>query len=60
MTESGCEDCPENTYSGDNASECTPCPDGKIAANGSRTVEDCVHGKKLNKRLKQSHSITIQ
>ena len=35
MTESGCEQCPENTYSGYGASICTTCPSGKVSEAGS-------------------------
>ena len=35
MTETGCQQCKENTFSGDGASSCTSCPDGTISAAGS-------------------------
>ena len=41
MTESGCEQCPENTYSGDGASICTTCPYGKLSEAGSTSIDDC-------------------
>ena len=44
MTDSGCEKCPENTYSGDGASSCTPCPEEKISLRGSYSTDNC-HGK---------------
>ena len=47
MTESGCQQCGENTYSGDGASSCTSCPDGKLSAAGSTSEDDCGHGKYL-------------
>ena len=45
MTENGCQQCGENTYSGDGASSCTSCPDGKISAAGSTSEADCAYGK---------------
>ena len=44
MTESGCIQCEENTYSGDGASSCTSCPEGKASKAGSSSVEDCQYG----------------
>ena len=44
MTDTGCQQCEENTYSGAEASECTSCPDGKISAAGSTTEDDCQYG----------------
>ena len=41
MTESGCQLCGNNTYSGDGAESCTSCPDGKISAAGSTSEADC-------------------
>jgi hypothetical protein len=35
MTETGCKQCGENTFSGDRASSCTSCPDGMHSAAGS-------------------------
>ena len=35
MTETGCQRCKENTFSGDGASSCTSCPDRTISAAGS-------------------------
>ena len=45
MTENGCQQCGENTYSGAGASSCTSCPDGKISAAGSTSEADCAYGK---------------
>ena len=45
MTDSGCQQCEENTYSGDGASSCTSCPDGKLSAAGSTSEDDCSHGE---------------
>ena len=47
MTENGCQQCGENTYSGAGASECTSCPDNKISGAGSTSEADCEDGKKL-------------
>ena len=47
MTENGCQQCGENTYSGAGASECTDCPDNKISDAGSTSEADCEDGKKL-------------
>ncbi|KAL5246914.1 hypothetical protein ACHWQZ_G018950 [Mnemiopsis leidyi] len=41
MTESGCQQCEENTYSGPGAEACTSCPDGKVSAAGSTLIDDC-------------------
>ena len=49
MTENGCEQCKENTYSGAGASSCTSCPDGKISAAGSTSEADCEYGNDLGK-----------
>ena len=45
MTDSGCQQCGENTYSGAGASSCTSCPDGMISAAGSTSENDCEYGK---------------
>ena len=45
MTESGCQQCGENTFSGAGASSCTSCPDRKLSAAGSTSVADCSYGK---------------
>ena len=44
MTESGCQLCGNNTYSGDGAESCTSCPDGKISVAGSSSEADCRYG----------------
>ena len=44
MTESGCQQCGENTYSGAGASECTSCPDDKVSAAGSTSEDSCKYG----------------
>ncbi|KAL5260572.1 hypothetical protein ACHWQZ_G010652 [Mnemiopsis leidyi] len=43
MTETGCQQCGENTYSEDGASSCLSCPDGKVSNTGSTSVEDCYY-----------------
>ena len=45
MTENGCQQCGENTYSGDGASSCTSCPDDMISAAGSTSEADCEYGR---------------
>ena len=41
MTETGCKQCGENTFSEDGASSCTKCPDGKMSSVGSTSLDDC-------------------
>ena len=53
MTENGCEQCGENTYSGAGASSCTSCPDDMISAAGSTSEADCEYGNVL--RHKSCH-----
>ena len=48
MTEDGCVECAENTYSGDGASSCTACPAGKISSAGSTSRDDCSYGEFLD------------
>ena len=45
MTDTGCQQCGENTYSGAGASSCSNCPDGMISDAGSASVADCVYGE---------------
>ena len=45
MTVSGCQQCGENSFSGDGASSCTSCAEGKISAVGSTSEDDCDYGK---------------
>ena len=45
MTEEGCQQCEENTYSGAGASSCTSCPDDMISAAGSTSEADCYEGR---------------
>ena len=53
LTDGGCEQCPENTYSPDKAKSCTSCPDDKVSPAGSTSVADCEFGKVL--RIRSSH-----
>ena len=57
MTDSGCRQCGENNYSGDGASWCTSCPEGKVAAAGSASEDDCEYGKmELIDKTKFNHN----
>ena len=57
MTDSGCQQCGENSYSGDGASSCTSCPEGKVAAAGSASEDDCEYGKmELIDKTKFNHN----
>ena len=51
MTESGCQQCGVNTFSGPGASSCTSCPDDKIAPAGSTSEDDCYHGKIVKPKI---------
>ena len=44
MTDSGCQQCGENTFSEDGASSCTSCSDGTVSAAGSTSEDDCGYG----------------
>ena len=57
MTDSGCQQCGENSYSDDGASSCTSCPEGKVAAAGSASDDDCEYGKM--ELFDKSNSITM-
>ena len=61
MTDSGCQQCGENSYSGDGASSCTSCPEGKVSAAGSASEDDCEYGKTklIDKRKIQSQWWTL-
>ena len=45
MTDSGCQKCRDNTYSGAGASSCTSCPGDKISPAGSTSENDCYYGE---------------
>ena len=57
MTDSGCQQCGENSYSGDEASSCTSCPEGNVSAAGSASEDDCEYGKM--ELFDNSNSITM-
>ena len=42
MTDEGCRECPENTYSEAGASSCSPCPEGTASTPGARSEADCI------------------
>ena len=44
MTDTGCQKCEADTYSGDAATVCTPCSGGMTSAAGSTTEDDCQYG----------------
>ncbi|KAL5265386.1 hypothetical protein ACHWQZ_G006189 [Mnemiopsis leidyi] len=41
MTESGCVQCPANTYSGEGAESCAECPEGTISPAASTSEDAC-------------------
>ena len=41
MTDSGCQQCGENSFSAAGASSCTSCAEGKISDAGSTSEDDC-------------------
>ena len=45
MTDGGCEQCEENTFSSAGASSCTNCPAGMVSRAGSTSQSDCSFGK---------------
>ena len=49
MTDSGCQQCGENSFSADGASSCESCPDNMVSAAGSTSEDDCVLGKNFIK-----------
>ena len=46
MTDSGCQQCGENTFSAAGASSCSSCPEDMVSAAGSTSEDDCAYGKK--------------
>ena len=58
MTESGCQQCGENTYSRDGASSCTGCPDGKLSAAGSTSEDDCYYGNVVAKHILRESNLS--
>ena len=57
MTEDGCQQCGEDTYSGDEATECTSCPDGMTSDAGSTSKSDCKGGKQFKFNFNEMCSI---
>ena len=45
MTDTGCQQCEADTYSGDAATECIPCSGGMKSDPGSKSQFDCYFGK---------------
>ena len=45
MTDIGCQQCGENTFSAVGASSCSGCHEGMVSAAGSTSDEDCFFGK---------------
>ena len=45
MTDSGCQQCGENTFSAAGASSCTNCLEHMISAAGSTSEDNCIFGK---------------
>ncbi|XP_063678290.1 deleted in malignant brain tumors 1 protein-like [Bolinopsis microptera] len=43
ITDTGCQQCEENTWSEYNSDNCTSCPDGMISSAGSRAASDCYY-----------------
>ena len=46
MTETGCQQCGENTFSAAGASSCSSCPKDMVSAAGSTSEDDCSYGNK--------------
>ena len=46
MTETGCQQCGENTFSTAGASSCSSCPKDMVSAAGSTSEDNCSYGKK--------------
>ena len=46
MTETGCQQCGENTFSAIGASSCSSCPKDMVSAAGSTSEDNCSYGKK--------------
>ena len=49
MTENGCQQCGENTFSGARASSCISCPGDMVSVAGSSSKTDCNFGE--NQRI---------
>ena len=48
-TETDCQQCEENTYSGAGAHSCTSCPEGMISPAGSTSEDDCEYGNNFSR-----------
>ena len=44
MTETGCQQCGENTFSAAGASSCSSCPKDMVSAAGSTSEDNCSYG----------------
>ena len=44
MTDSGCQQCGENTFSAAEASSCSSCPKDMVSAAGSTSEDNCSYG----------------
>ena len=51
MTDSGCQQCGKNTFSTNNASSCTSCPEDMVSTAGSKSEQDCFFGKTKSDRI---------
>ena len=60
MTETGCQKCGENTFSGDGASSCTSCPNGKLSPARSTSEEDCEYIGKYMVNLEREKQNKVQ
>ena len=47
MTDNGCRQCGENSFSADGASSCESCPEDMVSAAGSSSEDDCSFGKNI-------------
>ena len=47
MTENGCQQCGENTFSGARASSCISCPGDMVSVAGSSSKTDCNFGENI-------------
>ena len=47
MTDNGCRQCGENTFSTEGASSCESCPEDMVSAAGSSSEDDCSFGKNI-------------
>ena len=45
MTDNGCQQCEENTFSAAGAFSCTGCSEDMVSPAGSTSEDDCFFGK---------------